>query len=341
MGTVLVTGGAGYIGSHTTVALLAAGHQVVVLDNLSNSAMAAIHRIEQISQRSIVFYRGDILDRACLDLVFANHPIEAVLHFAGLKAVAESVSDPLRYFDNNVVGTLVLCQAMAKAGIWQLVFSSSATVYGDPQRLPIQEIDPVGATTNAYGTSKYLVERILQDIQHSDPRWCITILRYFNPVGAHPSGLLGEAPHATPNNLMPLINQVAQGLRPYLSIYGHDYPTLDGTGIRDYIHVQDLAAGHLQALLTLGEHSKLAYYNLGTGVGYSVLEVIDAFERCSNQSVPYILAPRRIGDVASCFADVALAQRELGWSAKHGLEEMLRDSWRWQQANPKGYDDAN
>ncbi|GAA4876884.1 UDP-glucose 4-epimerase GalE [Ferrimonas pelagia] len=334
---VLVTGGAGYIGSHTVVELLQAGTQVVVLDNLSNSSEESLKRVEQITGRAVVFYQGDIRDKAVLQSVFASHDIDSVIHFAGLKAVGESVAQPLRYYDNNVRGTLVLCEAMAEAGVFNLVFSSSATVYGDPQALPIREDSPVGGTTNPYGTSKYMVERVLEDLNVSDARWNIAILRYFNPVGAHESGLIGEDPNDIPNNLMPFISQVAVGKREQLSVFGDDYDTHDGTGVRDYIHVVDLAIGHLKALDRLKSDPGVVIYNLGTGTGYSVLDMVKAFEAGSGQAVPYQVAPRRPGDIAACYADPAKARNELGWTAEKGIAEMTADTWRWQSDNPHGY----
>ncbi|MBY6186831.1 UDP-glucose 4-epimerase GalE [Marinobacter hydrocarbonoclasticus] len=334
---ILVTGGAGYIGSHTVVALLESGADVVVLDNLCNSSAEALRRVERITGKSLTFIQGDIRDQAVLDHTFSSHDIESVIHFAGLKAVGESVAQPLRYYDNNVNGTLVLCQAMARAGVFNLVFSSSATVYGDPQELPILESTPVGGTTNPYGTSKFMVERVLQDLHASESRWNIALLRYFNPVGAHPSGLIGEDPNDIPNNLMPFIAQVAVGKREQLSVFGDDYDTHDGTGVRDYIHVVDLADGHLKALEKLKTSPGVVVYNLGTGCGYSVLDMVRAFEAASGQTIAYKIAPRRPGDIAACYADPGKAQKELGWQAKLGIAEMTRDSWNWQSNNPDGY----
>lgn len=332
---VLVTGGAGFIGSHTVVQLLEQQHEVIILDNLSNASMEVLHRIEQISGRKPHFYQGDVRDRRCLQQIFARHPIEYVLHFAGLKAVGESVREPLKYYDNNVAGSLILFEEMAKANVFKLVFSSSATVYGDPARVPITEDMPTGGTTNPYGTSKHMVERMLADIQAADTRWHITLLRYFNPIGAHPSGLIGEDPNGIPNNLLPYICQVAVGKLPQLSVFGNDYPTADGTGVRDYIHVVDLAHGHLCAMRHMqpGMH----IYNLGTGQGYSVLDIIHAFEKASQQTIPYQIVPRRAGDIATCYADAQRAATELGWQAQYDLDTMMADAWRWQQHNPNGY----
>jgi UDP-glucose 4-epimerase len=335
--TILVTGGAGYIGSHTTLALLQAGHDVVVLDNLCNSSAESLKRVAQLVGRAPVFVQGDIRDRVVLDSLFAKHSIHAVLHFAGLKAVGESVAQPLRYYDNNVHGTQVLLHAMTDAGVFSLVFSSSATVYGEPAQMPISEACPLGQPTNPYGRSKLMVEDILRDLAASDPRWRIAILRYFNPVGAHESGLIGEDPHGIPNNLLPFVAQVALGKLPELSVFGNDYLTPDGTGVRDYIHVVDLAEGHLCALEALQTRTGANVWNLGTGQGYSVLEMVRAFEAASGKRVSYRIAPRRPGDIATCYADPGKAERELGWKAKHGLAEMMRDAWYWQLMNPDGY----
>ncbi|MBW3138201.1 UDP-glucose 4-epimerase GalE [Ferrimonas balearica] len=335
--TILVTGGAGYIGSHTVVELLDSGSEVVVLDNLCNSSEEALRRVERITGKAVRFYQGDVRDAALLDTIFSEHSIDAVVHFAGLKAVGESVAQPMRYYDNNVNGTLILCGAMARAGVFNLVFSSSATVYGDPQSLPLREDSPVGGTTNPYGTSKYMVERILDDLYQSESRWNIAILRYFNPVGAHASGLIGEDPNGIPNNLMPFISQVAVGKREALSVFGDDYDTHDGTGVRDYIHVVDLAQGHLKALEKLRQTPGVVIYNLGTGCGYSVLDMVKAFEAASGQAVPYVIAPRRPGDIAAGYADPTKAREELDWQARFGVAEMASDTWRWQSRNPQGY----
>jgi len=328
---ILVTGGTGYIGSHTCVAFAQAGQDVVILDNLSNSRASVIDRLEAICGKRPQFVRGDIRDAALLDRVFAGHPIRAVIHFAGLKAVGESVEKPLEYYDNNVRGTLELLAAMRRAGIRTLVFSSSATVYGDPASVPIREDFPL-SVTNPYGRSKLIIEDILADLDHAEPGWRIARLRYFNPVGAHESGLIGEDPQGVPNNLMPYIAQVAIGRREFLSVFGNDYSTADGTGVRDYIHVVDLAAGHVAALNYLDGKGGLLTVNLGTGQGYSVLEMAKAFEQASGRPVPYRFAPRRPGDIAQCWADPALAHKLLGWKATRGLEAMCADAWRWQQA---------
>lgn len=334
---ILVTGGAGFIGSHTALNLLQAGHNVVVLDNLCNSSAEALRRIERIAGRAPVFVQGDIRDAALLDRLFAQHQVQAVLHFAGLKAVGESVREPLRYYDNNVAGSVALCQAMARAGVYTLVFSSSATVYGNPAELPISEDCPLSPPTNPYGRSKLMVEELLRDLAASDARWRVALLRYFNPVGAHESGLMGEDPNGIPNNLVPYIAQVAVGKLPALSVYGNDYPTPDGTGVRDYIHVVDLAYGHLKALQAIRQRQGVAVWNLGTGQGSSVMDVITSFEAASGHPIAYKVVPRRDGDVAACWADATLAKRELGWQATRGLDVMMRDTWKWQQANPNGY----
>lgn len=337
MREILVTGGAGYIGSHITLSLLQAGFEVVVLDNLSNSSAESLSRVAKIAGRAATFIQGDIRDSALLGRLFTQHTVDAVLHFAGLKAVGESVSQPLRYYDNNVHGSQELLQAMADAGVFNFVFSSSATVYGEPAQMPISEDCPVGQPTNPYGRSKLMVEDILRDLAVSDPRWRIAILRYFNPVGAHESGLIGEDPNGIPNNLLPYIAQVAVGKLPQLAVFGNDYPTHDGTGVRDYIHVVDLAEGHLQALNALETRTGAHVWNLGTGQGYSVIDMVRAFEAASGKLVPYSISPRRPGDIATCYADPTKAACELGWKPKHGLPEMMRDAWRWQQMNPNGY----
>ncbi|AVT46352.1 UDP-glucose 4-epimerase GalE [Shewanella baltica] len=334
--TILVTGGAGYIGTHTVVELLNAGSDVIVLDNLSNSSIEALNRVERITGKSVTFYQGDILNKALLQKVFNDHAIDSVIHFAGLKAVGESVAKPLKYYENNVTGTLILCQVMAEFKVKNLVFSSSATVYGDPASLPITEDFPTGAT-NPYGQSKLMVEHILADVHNADPSWNIARLRYFNPVGAHASGLIGEDPNDIPNNLMPFIAQVAVGKRAALSVFGDDYPTHDGTGVRDYIHVVDLANGHLKALAKLATKPGLVTYNLGTGQGYSVLDMVHAFERACGNTIAYQIAPRRPGDIAACYADPTHAREDLGWQATHTLEDMANSSWHWQSTNPNGY----
>ncbi len=340
MKTILVTGGAGYIGSHTVLQLLEQNQNVIVLDNLSNAQPESLKRVESITQKTLTFVEGDIRDETLLDTLFARHEIDAVIHFAGLKAVGESVQKPLEYYNNNVYGTLTLCNAMKKAGVKNLVFSSSATVYGDPVTLPLNESLPTGTPTNPYGMSKLMVEHVLRDVHKSDDEWNIVILRYFNPVGAHESGLIGEDPNGIPNNLMPYISQVASGKLQELSVFGNDYDTDDGTGVRDYIHVVDLAEGHLKALDRIKLSMGLDIYNLGTGQGYSVLEMIKAFEQACDKQIPYKIAPRREGDVAACFADPTLAATELNWRAKLGLDEMCDSTWKWQSSNPKGYEGA-
>ena len=336
MSMILVTGGAGYIGSHTCVELLAAGADVTVFDNFSNSHPESLARVERISRRTLRKVRGDLRDRAALTLALRESGASAVIHFAGLKAVGESVAKPLEYYDNNVAGALHLLEAMRACGVKTLVFSSSATVYGDPQRLPLAEDHPL-AVTNPYGRSKLMIEEILRDLHRSDPSWRIALLRYFNPAGAHASGLIGEDPQDIPNNLMPFVAQVAGGRREFLNVWGDDYPTPDGTGVRDFIHVVDLALGHLKALERLRAHAECVAVNLGTGTGYSVLQMVRAFEAASGRPVPYRVAARRPGDIASCYADPALARTLLGWSAQRGLDQMCADGWRWQSANPRGF----
>lgn len=335
--TTLITGGAGYIGSHTALQLVEAGRCVLILDNLSNSSRESITRLEQLSHSNIDFIEGDIRDAALLDEIFSTYDIDAVLHFAGLKAVAQSVRRPMEYYANNVVGTLNLCQAMARAHVFNLVFSSSATVYGEPATTPIVEALGTGKPANPYGRSKLMIEELLTDLTLADSRWNIAVLRYFNPIGAHPSGQLGEAPNGQPNNLLPCLTQVAMGLSSALTVYGNDYPTADGTCVRDYIHVLDLAEGHLKALQVLQSEPGLHIWNLGTGIGYSVLQIINGFEDVTGISIPYRFAERRAGDVAECWADAGKAERELGWSAQRDLTQMLIDSWRWQSNNPRGY----
>lgn len=332
---ILVTGGAGYIGSHTCVELLAAGCRVVVLDNFSNSHPLALERVRHISGRPVECVQGDIRDQSLIEQILRTYDCHSVIHFAGLKAVGESVQKPLDYYDNNVQGTLCLLRAMQACEVRSLVFSSSATVYGDPQFLPLTEQHPLSAT-NPYGRTKLMIEDILRDLQVSEPGWHIAILRYFNPVGAHESGLMGEDPMGWPNNLMPFIAQVAVGRREHLNVWGNDYPTPDGTGVRDYIHVVDLATGHLRALERLNDFGCVEV-NLGTGQGYSVLDVVHAFERASHQSIPLVFAPRRAGDIAACYAEPTYAAQLLGWRATRGIDEMCADHWRWQRQNPNGY----
>lgn len=333
---ILVTGGAGYIGSHTCVELLNAGNEVVIVDNLSNSSEISLDRIRDISGHDLTFFQLDIRDHTAMSALFADLAIDAVVHFAGLKAVGESVEKPLAYYQNNVEGTLTLCDVMRSNGVFNLVFSSSATVYGDPASVPIDESFPLSAT-NPYGRSKLMIEEILRDLCVSDERWNVALLRYFNPAGAHKSGLIGEDPNGIPNNLLPYISQVAIGNLQELSVFGNDYDTPDGTGVRDYIHVVDLALGHLRAIDRLKESPGVVTYNLGTGQGYSVLEMIKAFEDASERQVNYKIVDRRPGDIATCYADPGLALRELKWRAERGLEEMMIDAWRWQKNNPQGF----
>jgi len=335
---ILTTGGAGYIGSHTCLELLQTGYDLVVVDNLSNSKMESLKRVQRIAGRSLCFYRVDLLDKAALASVFRSHEIDAVIHFAGLKAVGESTQIPLRYYHNNITGTLILCEVMKEFGVQMIVFSSSATVYGNPQKVPITEDFPLSAT-NPYGRTKLVIEEILRDVQAAEFGWQIGLLRYFNPVGAHKSGYIGEDPNGIPNNLFPYIAQVAVGKLKELAVFGKDYPTPDGTGVRDYIHVVDLARGHLRALEKLRTKPGLVIYNLGTGRGYSVLEVVSAFSKACGKPIPYKIVGRRPGDVASSYADPSLAHRELGWVATKSLAEMCADAWRWQTTNPSGYTD--
>lgn len=335
---ILVTGGAGYIGSHTVLELLNSGNDVVVIDNLCNSSRESLRRVETLTGRSVTFYEADVCDRSALQTIFAQHAIDAVIHFAGLKAVGESTQIPLKYYQNNIAATLVLCEEMERAGVFRLVFSSSATVYGDPHTVPIKEHFPTSAT-NPYGRSKLMVEEMLRDIVAADPRWSVVLLRYFNPVGAHISGLIGEDPNGIPNNLLPYIAQVAIGRLKQLSVFGNDYPTPDGTGVRDYIHVVDLSLGHLKALQYIADRHGVFTFNLGTGQGYSVLEMVKAFEQASGRAVPYQVVARRPGDIAVCYAEPDLAAQELGWRAERGLPEMMADTWRWQSQNPNGYKD--
>lgn len=336
---ILVTGGAGYIGSHTCVELQQAGYDVVVLDNLCNSSEKSLRRVEAITGKKVTFYKGDIRDRGILSEVFEKEDIDSCIHFAGLKAVGESVEKPWEYYDNNISGTLTLVDVMRKHGVKNIIFSSSATVYGNPAQIPITEECPKGQCTNPYGWTKSMLEQILTDMQKADPEWNVILLRYFNPIGAHPSGTMGENPYGIPNNLMPYITQVAVGKLEKLGVFGDDYDTPDGTGVRDYIHVMDLASGHVAALKKIKEKAGLCIYNLGTGVGYSVLDIVKNFEAANGIKIPYVIKPRRAGDIATCYADASKAKRELGWEAKYGIKEMCADSWRWQKNNPNGYED--
>ena len=335
---MLVTGGAGYIGTHTIIELYAAGHSVVVVDNLSNSNPIALKRVAEIvGVLEIPFYRADVGDKAAMEAIFAEHKFDACIHFAGLKAVGESVEKPLEYYSNNISGTLVLLDVMRNHGCKSIIFSSSATVYGDPLEIPITENCPKGICTNPYGWTKSMIEQMLCDIAKSDPQWRVVLLRYFNPVGAHPSGKIGENPNGIPNNLMPYVTQVAIGKRAELGIFGNDYPTPDGTGVRDYIHVVDLAKGHVAAIKVIGMQSGVSIYNMGTGRGYSVLEMVNAFSKVNGVEIPYSFKLRRQGDIATCYCNPAKAKAELGWEAQYGIDEMVRDSWNWQKKNPQGY----
>lgn len=334
---ILVTGGAGYIGSHTCIELINAGYDVVVADNLCNSSKESLKRVEKIVGKKVKFYEADIRDAKAMENIFANEDISAVIHFAGLKAVGESVAKPMEYYDNNINGTLVLCNAMRNAGVKNIIFSSSATVYGAPAFIPITEECPKGQCTNPYGWTKSMLEQILTDFHTADSEWNVVLLRYFNPVGAHKSGTIGEDPKGIPNNLMPYITQVAVGKREFLGVFGNDYDTPDGTGVRDYIHVVDLAVGHVRALKKIEEKAGVCVYNLGTGNGYSVLDMVKAFSKACGHDLPYKILDRRPGDVAMCYADPAKAKAELGWEAVRGLDEMCEDSWRWQSNNPNGY----
>ena len=336
--SILVTGGAGYIGSHTCVELLNEGYEVVVIDNLCNSSKESLTRVEEITGKQVKFYEADIRDKDALDRIFSDEDIEAVIHFAGLKAVGESVAKPLEYYFNNITGTLVLCDIMRKHNVKNMVFSSSATVYGIPKRVPMDETFPTGAT-NPYGRTKLMLEEIFKDLYVSDNDWNIILLRYFNPIGAHKSGLIGEDPNGIPNNLVPYIQQVAIGKLDCLGVYGDDYDTPDGTGVRDYIHVVDLADGHVKALKKIEENAGLKIYNLGTGHGYSVLDIVKNFEAANDIKIPYVIKERRPGDIATCYCDPGKAEQELGWKAKYGIKEMCADSWRWQKNNPNGYDE--
>ena len=337
--TVFVTGGTGFIGSHTVISLLQSGFDVVILDNLCNSSAKILPRLQQISGKSVPFYKGDIRDREVLRRIFAEHDIDSVIHFAGLKAVGESVAEPMKYYDNNVSGSLVLAEEMERAGVFNIVFSSSATVYGDPGKVPYAEDMKPGDTTNPYGTSKAMVERILTDIQKADLRWSVILLRYFNPIGAHQSGLIGEHPNGIPNNLLPYICQVAGGKLPYLSVFGDDYPTPDGTGMRDYIHVMDLAEGHVAAMKAKSHVPGVHLLNLGSGRAYSVLEIVRAFEAASGLTIPYQIKPRREGDLACVYADPTYTKQQTGWETKRDLTQMMEDAWRWVSRNPNGYGD--
>ncbi|MBQ9122540.1 MAG: UDP-glucose 4-epimerase GalE [Lachnospiraceae bacterium] len=336
---ILVTGGAGYIGSHTVVELQTAGYDVVVLDNLSNSSKKSLERVEKITGKPVTFYEADILDRQALEEIFGKEQIECVIHFAGLKAVGESVAKPWEYYQNNVAGTLILVDVMRQHGVKNIIFSSSSTVYGMPDAIPVTEQSPKKDCTNPYGWTKSMLEQILSDIQKADPEWNVILLRYFNPIGAHQSGTIGENPNGIPNNLMPYITQVAVGKRPELGIFGNDYNTPDGTGVRDYIHVVDLADGHVKALKKVQENAGLCIYNLGTGVGYSVLDLVKTFEETTGVKIPYVIKERRAGDIDANYADASKAKEELGWEAKYGVKEMCADSWRWQSQNPNGYED--
>ena len=337
--TILVTGGAGFIGSHTCVELLNAGYEVVVVDNLYNASEKALERVEQITGKSLKFYKVDLLDAPALTKVFDEEKIDAVIHFAGLKAVGESVAKPLEYYHNNITGTLILCDVMRKHGVKNIIFSSSATVYGDPAFIPITEECPKGKITNPYGQTKGMLEQILTDLHVADPEWNVILLRYFNPIGAHKSGLIGENPKGIPNNLLPYVAQVAVGKLKCLGVFGNDYDTPDGTGVRDYIHVVDLAIGHVKAIDKLKDKEGVSIFNLGTGVGYSVLQVVAAFEKACGKKIPYEIKPRRAGDIATCYSDASKAKRELGWVAERGLDEMCEDAWRWQSMNPNGFED--
>ncbi len=335
---ILVTGGAGYIGSHTCIELLEQGHEVVVVDNLCNSSKVSLERVEAITGKTVTFYEADLLDQKALEEIFEHETIDAVIHFAGLKAVGESVAKPLEYYHNNITGTLILCDVMREHKVKNIIFSSSATVYGDPAFVPITEECPKGIITNPYGQTKGMLEQILTDLHTADPEWNVILLRYFNPVGAHKSGLIGEDPAGIPNNLTPYITQVAVGKLKEVGVFGNDYDTPDGTGVRDYIHVVDLALGHVKALEKLASSEPLVrIYNLGTGQGFSVLQMIEAFSKACGKNIPYSIKPRRPGDIAECYADAALAKKELGWEAKRGIDEMCEDSWRWQSGNPNGY----
>ncbi len=336
---ILVTGGAGYIGSHTCVGLLQAGYQPVVIDDLSNASQKSLERVEQITGKSVPFYRGDVRDEALLERIFSEHDIGCAIHFAGYKAVGESVAKPLEYYENNLGATMTLCRVMSRRGVKKLIFSSSATVYSGDNEMPLREDSKTGNCTNPYGWTKYMGEQILRDVAKADPEWAVALLRYFNPVGAHASGKIGEHPNGIPNNLMPFIAQTAVGKRDHLNVFGNDYPTPDGTGVRDYIHVVDLAKGHVAAIRYLDTHPGESVFNLGTGNGYSVLDMVHAFESANDLRVPYEIAPRRPGDLAVCYADPTKSREELGWQAQFDQVDMCRDTWNWQKNNPNGYDE--
>lgn len=334
---ILVTGGAGYIGSHTCVELLESGYDVIVIDNLDNSSSVALERIEEITGKPVTFYQKDIRDKEALEEIFSKENIDAVIHFAGLKAVGESVSKPLEYYQNNISGTLTLMEVMKEHNVKNIIFSSSSTVYGEPETMPITEECPKGMCTNPYGWTKWMLEQIMMDVQKADPEWNVILLRYFNPIGAHESGRIGEDPKGIPNNLLPYVAQVAVGKLEKLGVFGDDYDTPDGTGVRDYIHVVDLAKGHVAALKKIQEGCGTKIYNLGTGIGYSVLDVVHAFEKACGHEVPYEIKPRRAGDIAMCYAQCDLAKEELGWEAQYGIDDMCASSWKWQSMNPDGY----
>ena len=336
--TILVTGGAGFIASHTNVELLNEGYDVIVMDNLCNSSKESISRVEQITGKKIKFYETDMRDLDSLETIFKENHIDVIIHFAGLKAVGESCEKPYEYYDNNITGTLNIIKMMKKYDVKKIVFSSSATVYGEPESVPITEDSKVGGVTNPYGRTKFMLEEILSDIYKADNSFDVALLRYFNPIGAHESGMIGEAPNGIPNNLLPYVAKVAAGVLEKVNVFGDDYPTPDGTGVRDYIHVVDLAKGHVCAVKKLMEHPGLVIYNLGTGVGYSVLEIIKNFEKACGKEIPYVIAPRRPGDIPTCYSDPSKALRELGWKAQYGIEKMCEDAWRWQSMNPNGYD---